>query len=67
MSSFNITINDISITYVTSLFRFTMEANIFILNFSLVSRSSQLGGANANVIKYEHSPVVYVVLDTSYD
>ena len=40
---------------------------IFILNFSLVFRSSQLGGAHANEIKHNHSPVVYVVLDPSYD
>ena len=35
----------------------------FILNFSLVFHSSQLGGAHANEIKHEHSPVVYVVFD----
>ena len=33
----------------------------FHLNFSLASRFSQLGGAHANEIKHDHSPVVYVV------
>ena len=41
--------------------------DIFILNFSLASRSSQLGGAHANEIKHGHSPAGYVVLDHIYD
>ena len=39
------------------------NGDIFILNFSLVSQSSQLGGAHANEIKHDHSPVVYLVVD----
>ena len=33
----------------------------FHFNLSLASRSSQFGGAHANKIKHDHSPVVYVV------
>ena len=44
--------------------RFPMETNIFILNFSLASRFAQIDGAHANEIKHDHSPVVYVDLDS---
>ena len=44
------------------LVRFPAEINIFILFFfPLVFRSSQLGGALANEIKHENSPVVFIV------
>ena len=39
----------------------------FILNLSRVFCSSQFGGAHANEIKHDHSPVVYIVLDHRYD
>ena len=45
-----------------ALVRVPLETYIFILNFSLPSRSEQLSGVNANEIKYYHSPVVIVVL-----
>ena len=37
------------------------------LNFSLASRSSQLGKAYTNEITHAHSGVVYVVFETKYD
>ena len=38
---------------------------MFILKFSLPSRSEQLSGAHANEIKHDHSPVdIVVLLDT---
>ena len=47
--------------------RIPLEAYIFILNFSLPSRSEQLSGANADEMKHDHSPVVVVVLDPRND
>ena len=44
-----------------------METYIFIFDFSLPSRSEQIGGANANEINHDHSLVVIVVLDHRYD
>ena len=49
-----------------SLVRFQAETYIFILNVSLVSYYSELSGATAIKIKYDHSLAVYVVLDPSY-
>ena len=47
--------------------RIPLETYIFILNFSLPSRSEQVSGAVANEIKHVHSPEVIVVLDPRYD
>ena len=47
--------------------RIPLETYIFILNFSLPSRSEQVNGAVANEIKHVHSPEVIVVLDPRYD
>ena len=41
------------------------KKKIFILNFSLLPRSEQVGGAHVNEIK--HSPVVIVVLNSRDD
>ena len=50
-----------------SLVRFLAETYIFVLNFSLVFRFLQLGGALVNEIKNDHSPIVIVILDPRYD
>ena len=47
--------------------RRTHTMYIFILNYSLVSRSSQLDRAHANEIKRDNSPVLYVFMDPRYD
>ena len=47
--------------------RIPLETYIFILNFSLPTRSEQVNGANANEIKHVNSPEVIVVLDPRYD
>ena len=47
--------------------RIPLETYTFILKFLLPIRSVQVNGADANEIKHNHSPIVIVVLDYSYD
>ena len=42
--------------------RIPLETCIFILNFSLFSRSEEVSGAHVNEIKHDHSHVVIIVL-----